>query len=490
MFFLLLYKDGYNSTTLSNKLTKQSTTKIANQMNTMGVEQAAYNDITGADGITLSYYTTAINGVSYIIVSGLVASANAGNFNKIALVDSNNNPIANQQFIGNNSNFVQGDTFFIMIPVPHGIGLTQTIKAQTQYVASDGKVKIISTATTSNTLTTTENVGIIEPLPSSIYLTELNPEQIITFANTGDTLAALENLSSNNPNIEIIFNPTTLNSGAVVTATARLKNKTLPATSGNISIRYNNGKEQIGTSISIGQNISPTPSPTPSPTAGLTVTISPDNNFFTTTSIATVSRQVTITNSGNTTENGISFRLPDKFSISNGSSNSCEINQATNSISNNLTSSGDSCNLTLTYSNSTVTSQSNADLSISYKYNNRVPAPIDVTTTLSYRVNQATAILNVSPDSVQTYNPITSNNSDISNTIIFTVTNSGDETATNLTPVFGGNNVSMFHNLAIDSTCGNSLASNNSNNTCTIATNFGPAQIGDNGDKNAIFNIS
>jgi hypothetical protein len=48
----------------------------------------------------------------------------------------------------------------------------------------------------------------------------------------------------------------------------------------------------------------------------------------------------------------------------------------------------------------------------------------------------------------------------------------------------------MFHNLAIDSTCGNSLASNNSNNTCTIATNFGPAQIGDNGDKNAIFNIS
>jgi hypothetical protein len=179
---------AYNSTTLSNKLTKQSTTKIANQMNTMGVEQAAYNDITGADGITLSYYTTAINGVSYIIVSGLVASANAGIFNKITLVDSNNNPIANQQFIGNNSNFDQGDTFFIMIPVPHGIGLTQTIKAQTQYVASDGKVKIISTATTSNTLTTTENVGIIEPLPSSIYLTELNPEQIITFANTGDTL--------------------------------------------------------------------------------------------------------------------------------------------------------------------------------------------------------------------------------------------------------------------------------------------------------------
>lgn len=83
-----------NGSSLLSKLGKafkDSVTQPATQA--IAVQQAAYNNYTGAEGITLSYYKTVIDGVPYVLVTGLVASANAGNFNGIVLVDAAGTPI-------------------------------------------------------------------------------------------------------------------------------------------------------------------------------------------------------------------------------------------------------------------------------------------------------------------------------------------------------------------------------------------------------------
>ncbi|AUR51874.1 DUF1566 domain-containing protein [Aquella oligotrophica] len=246
---------------------------------TIGVEQAAYNSLNGADGITLSYYQTVITGTPYILVSGLVASANAGNFNKIVLVNENGVELPNQILIGDISN-KQGSTFNILLPVPLVSNITQAIRVQTQQFIN-GNTTIESTATTSTTLATKENLGIAELLPTAIYLTESNPDQIITIVNIGDTSLQLEQIASSNDNFEILFTPSALAAKKTTIATFKLKNKTVPPTTGKITVTYDNGQNQTSTSGVVDQNINPTgpsptpaPSPTPVPTPSYGVTIS------------------------------------------------------------------------------------------------------------------------------------------------------------------------------------------------------------------------
>ena len=95
-----------NNSTQSSKLA-QATSTVPTSL-PVGIEQAAYNTVSGADGITLSYYNTVINGVPYILVSGVVASSKAGSFNNIVLVDSKNNPLPNQTRISGNISSNQG----------------------------------------------------------------------------------------------------------------------------------------------------------------------------------------------------------------------------------------------------------------------------------------------------------------------------------------------------------------------------------------------
>jgi len=256
-----------NDSSLLGKLSKSA--KAAATVPTVGVEQAAYNSLSGADGITLSYYHTVINGTPYVLVSGLVASANAGTFNKVVLVDGNGNEIPNQELIGE-ANSTQGSTFNILLPGLSGNNISQTIKAQTQQNNT-----VVSTATASSTLTTTQNVGIAEMLPSAVYLTTTNPEQIITFLNTGDAVAQLQQLTANDPNIEVVFNSSSLASGTTATATLKLKNTAVSATSGNVTLTYNNSQIQTSTSGAVGQNVNPTPTPAPGPSPSPTPTPTP-----------------------------------------------------------------------------------------------------------------------------------------------------------------------------------------------------------------------
>ena len=438
-----------NSTSLLSKLSQLA--KATPAVLQIGIEQAAYNSLSGADGITLSYYHTVINGTPYILVSGLVASSNVGSFNKIVLVDSNGNEIPSQMLVGDTVNNTQGTTFSVLLPIPTGNNISQTIKVQTQQVAS-GHTTVISTATSSSTLSTQANIGIAEMLPSAVYLTSANPEQIITFSNIGDVTAQLQQLVSNNPNVEVVFNPVSLNSGTMTTAILRLKNTAVSATTGNIVLKYNNGQSETVTSGTVDQNINPTPSPSPAPTptpgptppspppppptplAGLTAVFSLDNDFFTSTAVGTVSRQLTLTNSGNTTEDNIILTLPANFTIGAGNSNSCTViqNNSPATINDNLVAQTGSCNITVTYNNNALTAENTEDITISYNYDNGIPAPVPTEETVNYRVTQSTAVLSLTnPWSPYNFINIASDNTDFA-TQAFTLYNSGEVDATNV----------------------------------------------------------
>lgn len=489
-----------NTSSSSSSTNKASQASNRTPIMQVGIEQAYYNNsITGADGITLSYYHTVIAGVPYILVTGIVASNKAGSFNNIVLVDSHDNAIPNQQLISGSINSAQGSTFSILLPVSASSSISQTIKVQTQQI-TDGKVTAHATATAGSTLVTTSGVGIADLLPGAVYLTSNHPEQVITFANTGDAVAQLQKLAASNSNIEVIFTPSNLNSGAITTATLKLKNPAVPATSGSVTLNYNNSKEDTKSSAVTEQNITPQPTPTPTPsptptpapppgpTAGLTLIFNPDNNFFTTTAIHTVSRQLTIRNSGNTAENNFQITLPPaNFSISNGISDTCTISGST--LTNSLTP-NQACTVTVTYNNSTATVGEDSDeISVAYDYNGTTPAT-PAKAEVNYQVTQSTAVLSLVPSTAQIYSAITSNNSSVSTPITFLLVNTGDESATNLNFIFDAPNPEVFHVVSGGTgscSSGGSLSSQSGINACTIATQFGPA--GSAGNKSSMFDV-
>jgi len=265
----------------------------------IGVGQVLYNNLNGADGINLYYYQIVAAGLPYIVVTGVVASNVAGNFNNVILVDNNNVAIPGQQIISGNlgaglPDLGQGATFSIILPVPSGDNVTQTIKVRTEQVAADGSITNPQLGSTSSTLTTVSGVGIVNMIPSSVYLTSSAPSQQLTFTNSSDSSASLESLISSNPNVRVIFTPGPLgNGGSMIvnsrnlkagnssTATLELINPDLPPSSGDLTLTYNNGRETITQSITLDQNIipGPTPAPTPTPTPSPTPTPVPVPNI-------------------------------------------------------------------------------------------------------------------------------------------------------------------------------------------------------------------
>jgi hypothetical protein len=455
----------------------------AGAVSTIGIEQAAYNNtLSGADGITLSYYHTVITGVPYIMVSGLVASSKAGSFNNIVLTDNKGNPLPNQQLISGSISSTQGSTFSLLLPVPTTSGASQTIRVQTQQVASDGSVTVVSTSSNSSTLTTSSKIGIADMLPDAVYLTSTHPEQVITLTNTGDVNAQLQTLVASSSNIVVAFASATLGSGATTTATLKLKNPAVTASGGSITLSYNNGNEEVKNSAAVGENVNPTPSPTPTPTPspkpvpptpGLSTSLSPDNNFYTTTAIGTVSRTMTIHNSGNTPETNFVFTFPtDGFSIASSGSTSddCTVDANNNKVTNSLNN-GSECKLTVTYAKASQVAQNSGDISIAYNYSGSTPTPTPAKHAVNYEVTQSQAILHLSPTSV-TYSSIVNNMAE-SSSVILTVTNTGDLAATGLNSLISPNpsNLFMITNAGPNCGNGNTLPAGES---CTLTTRFGP----------------
>jgi hypothetical protein len=182
-----------------NRLLKGITKVDVTPSTVIGIEQTPYTTVSGVDGIPIYYYSVVIAGTPYVVVSGAVASSNAGSFNNIVLVDGNNNVLPSQQSISGNlgaglTNLSQGSTFAILLPAPSGTNANQVIKIQSQEVSPSGAVSNVQTGTVNYNLSTTSNEGIVNLFPEAVYLTATNPEQIITFYNNGDAQAQLEKL--------------------------------------------------------------------------------------------------------------------------------------------------------------------------------------------------------------------------------------------------------------------------------------------------------
>ncbi len=208
-----------------------------------------------------------------------------------------------------------------------------------------------------------------------------------------------------------------------------------------------------------------------------------DSNFNTTTA-ASVSRQLTITNNGNTIENNFILTLPANFTISNGNTNTCTISGMT--LTNSLNPQGGSCTVTVTYANSNIVSGS-ADIVINYDYNNGTTAPTPASYTVNYNVTQATANLSLTPNPVNFANIL--NNGVDYNQQMVTVTNNGDAIATFSS---SGTTDSLFSviNAMIMGACSSTLSNVAGSNSCYIVTQFGPADSSVFGPKTAILNIS
>lgn len=444
--FSLSASNGSLPSSLSNKTKTVNKKALAANLPTtptIGVQQVAYTTTTGENGITLYYFNTVVAGVPMIMVTGVVSSNQAGNLNTVTLLDGSGNPLPNQQVLSGNmgagaASLGMGSTFSILLPAPTGTNASQTIGVKTEQIAANGTISNPQVSSNTSTLSTASGVAIVNMLPSSIYLTESNPRQQVTFSNTGDATAQLQSLVASNPNIEVVFSSASLTSGSTVTATLRLKNTSVPAASSSITLSYNNGQSDQSQSSSVDQNVvpgpDPVPPPGPTPTPGLTATFA-NNNFNVTTVKHATFESMTITNTGNTTENNFVVTMPNSnFSLVNnlGSATDCAVTSGAIALSQSLESSAN-CIVTVKYDNTTVGSGT-GNISIAYNYNTGTAAPTPATAAVNWKVSQSTANLVITGSVPNPYIfPTTlSDGSGESTTYLFTITNSGEAQATDI----------------------------------------------------------
>lgn len=459
---------------LNNNSNVVSTIKSASIINadsvSIGVEPIHYNSTVGADGVKLYYYDQIIAGTKYVIITGVVTSNKVGNFNYARLLDLDGIPIAQQKILSANlgaglTDLAQGSSFTIVIPAPSGTGMTQQFVLQLSELSPDQQQLNLETSTSSYTIEAVSQQAIINFFPQQMDLTTENPAQILTFYNTGDTTAQLNNFSVNNDNVVTIFSASSLNVNKTLNTSVKLKDSTQAGSYNTGILNYNNTKTDIAKSIVISANDT---NVNPSLSADLSITLTPDNNFFTTTNDATVSRQLNIKNPTDSIVKNFVFTLAKDFSLSKGNDNSC--NLVENTVTNSLNPAA-SCNLTLTYNNQIVAASNVATINISYDFNNSINNIANLI--VNYRVTQASANLSITPIN-QDFGTYLNNNSDKSPIYNFTVINNGDESAKNLIISLTGSNNNLFH--LVDPTTGNGCNSVLLHDqSCTIGVEFGPS---------------
>jgi hypothetical protein len=473
----------------TNTALNKSATTNNNSSLPIGVQQILYSTISGPDGINLYYYDTLIAGTPYVLITGVVSSNAVGSFNTVTLVDTNNNPLPSQQVVSGNlgsglTNLSQGSSFAILLKLPTATNSSQSFKLQTSSVDSSGNSSNIQYST-SHLLQTTSGAsqGLVYSLPETLHLTTSNPSQIITIVNTGNSSASISEINSDSSNVATQFSNTNLESANTTTATLALVNQTGAPTTSSATINYNNSLISTTTQVGVYQFLNLPESTTPVP--GLALAFSPNSMFSKTSTSPSVTRQLIIGNTGNSTENNITISgLPIGFTLTNGTSSTpCTVSGT--SVSNNIES-GNNCDVTVTYSSSTVTPLTSGSIQVSYSYGTSQSAPAS-NLSFSYLVAQSTANLSLSPN-MQNFATILNNSLD-SNSYIFTLANSGEENATgiNTDSAINGLNSNLFtinNSISgITSPCSSTLAPSS---TCQIGVMFGPSsQVG-----NALANLA
>mgnify|MGYP000037010437 CR=1 FL=1 len=433
----------------------------------IGLVQSASNTSSGADGLSLYYPNTVVgnaDGCTQVIVTAVVTSANAGSFNTIQLVDGNGNLLNYTTLSGNSgngmTNLALGSVVTLLVTVPSGSSQLQ-FKAQT---ANNGSV--VSTAANSNTVIVTDptaTVGIINILPNYFNLTTSYESQIITVANSGNGPISSLSFTPSSPLTELSNNcAATLAAGASCQYVIKF-NKNLPqAGTSGITVNYNNGSSAQSATATVNYTGI-------DPVAGLTISGGNNSNFdFTTrTSTPTQSALVTLTNTGNSNESSFNFNstsVPDFTTNTTGITNACT--QAT------VLAPTESCSVNLVYTNSTATPTTTAVVPVSYTFGQKgLTATSNIH--ITYQTIQSTAILAITP-SPASFTGIVNNGVDSSSQTI-NIANSGDDTATAITPAISGTNLALF---SVDSTasianpCGSSILAGES---CNLSVKFGPA---------------
>ena len=436
----------------------------------IGLVQSASNTSSGADGLSLYYPSSVVgnaDGSTQVMVTAVVTSANAGSFNTIQLVDGSGNLLNYTTLSGNSgngmTNLALGSVVTLLVTVPSGSSQLQ-FKAQT---ANNGTV--VSTAANSNTVIVTDptaTVGIVNILPNYFNLTTSYESQIITVANSGNGPISSLSFTPSSPLTELSNNcAATLAAGASCQYVIKF-NKNLPqAGTSGITVNYNNGSSAQSATATVNYTGI-------DPVAGLTISGGNNSNFdFTTrTSTPTQSALVTLTNTGNSNESSFNFNstsVPDFTTNTTGITNACT--QAT------VLAPTESCSVNLVYTNSTATPTTTAVVPVSYTFGQKgLTATSNIH--ITYQTIQSTAILAITP-SPASFTGIVNNGVDSSSQTI-NIANSGDDTATAITPAISGTNLALF---SVDSTasianpCGSSILAGES---CNLSVKFGPATSG------------
>jgi len=243
---------------------------------TMGVEQGVYDGLAGTESIALSFYTKVVAGTPYVIVSGLVTSNLAGNFNRPILVDDNDVELPGQQVLRVNPEselapLKVGDKFEILLAMPEDEKTGQIFKLKVEEI--DKKWNVINSAIigSNNAVTTIIDEAIVDALADSIYLTDAATEQMVSFKNTGAMSAKLQQLLMDNPNIEVNFTPQNLAAGQNLTLTFKLKESMLTGSSSTATLSWitttpsgnQSDVHKVKLKITVGKDAVPIPIPDP-----------------------------------------------------------------------------------------------------------------------------------------------------------------------------------------------------------------------------------
>ncbi len=438
------------------------------QMIHIGLLELPSNSTSGADGITILHHSIVNanpNGTTQVILTAMVTSDSPGIFNTINLTNADGDLLDFRVLSGNSgsgaSNLAQGALVSFIVTIPTGASQLP-IYVQT---AEDGN--LVDQGTVQHLIQITDTgSGILAILPTNVNLNIDHESQVITLANHGD--AALNNLNIVLAGSVVKKSATSctgsLAAHASCTYTVNFDASVAKGSSStNITASYNNG---LSDSVEVAQIVYRGASPSD----GLTISSgsNPNFNFVTTTATPNQASLITINNTGNSSESSITFLLPEHFTLSAASTNSCSL-EGDSAITDNLPPAA-SCNLTLSYSNTSVTSGS-AQLVANYVYNgSSAGTPVNVA--LTYATTQSAAILSISPTNY-TYPNLLANNQDTLTTS-FKITNLGDNPATNLSTNIIGTNAELFTVIKTGENDCSNFAALKASDSCIITIQDGP----------------
>lgn len=481
-------KQRVNQIAVANVANNAGTFKVLAKNDKINTEQSVYIGLVdvpattgvGIDGVTFLYDNKVMSGSSCqvnsyqnVLITMVVTSENAGNFNTLSILDSNGNELPYEVLSGNSgqgmTNLAVGSVVTLAAKVP--CGAIQFVFKPVLKLDNN----IIDNGVGENPygidiIPSTSKEAILNVLPSMVNLNESKHTQIVTIINSGNATATNLNISVGNSYVTISNNAcgSSLAAGALCSYMLSFDDN-LPivgTTSSNVA--YNDSQADQNASIVVNYR---------GKTPFVGVTLSSNNmdySFNATTESSVFSSVVTITNAGRVLPLTLSDwpSLSPYFTISTnaGTLNDCSNDQ--------FLEPGALCNILVIYNNSTVSSGI-LNMPIAFTYSdidhNVKSGKSDVN--LNYNTIQAAASLRY--DSLAYNFDSILNNDGASAQQVITVSNIGQAAATNVNIDIPAAPYSIFSN-----TCGATIASGA---TCQVIVQFGPASSSVSvGTKNAI----